>query len=78
MSALTYSDDRYGCMRIHIAHQRATAACERYARDHLRAVAKAKLPDQRLGGLRKWHMAWHMAQYGLIDAEGYLRDGFPS
>ena len=74
--AETYTDDRYGMMRIHIAHRRASAACERYTRNHLRAVAKSK--GLRLGGLNKHLMAWHMAQEGLIDADGYLRDRFPS
>ena len=73
---MTYTDDRYGYMRVHIAAERARLACERYTRNSLRAVAKGK--GLRLGSLRKRDMAWHMAQSGLIDADGFLRDGFPA
>lgn len=71
----TYSDDRNGMMRVHIASQRSRLAGERYTRDHLRAVAKAK--GLRLGSLGKHDLGWEMAQRGLIDADGRLRDGFP-
>ncbi|EFQ84733.1 hypothetical protein HMPREF0063_10074 [Aeromicrobium marinum DSM 15272] len=70
-----YSDDRYGCMRVHIAARRGELACSRFRRNTLRSHAKAH--GLRLGSLRKTDLAWQMAQHGLIDANGYLRDGFP-
>ena len=72
---LAYTDDSYGHMRIHIAHERSRLAGQRYTRNHLRAFAKAK--GLRLGSLSKGDMGWYMAQHGLIDADGLLRDGFP-
>lgn len=72
---VTYDDDRRGYMRVHIADQRSRLAGERYTRDHLRSVAKSK--GLRLGSLRKSDIGWFMAQHGLIDATGCLRDGFP-
>lgn len=71
-----YGDDTYGWMRVHIADQRSRLAAARYTRNRLRAFAKAK--GLRLGSLNKHDMGWHMAQEGFIDADGYLRDGFPS
>lgn len=44
-------------------------------RDALRF--RARLHEFRFGSLNKHDMAWHMAQKGLIDKDGYLRDGFP-
>lgn len=75
MSAPQYSDDRYGMMRVHIADQRSRLASSRYTRNAMRAFAKSK--GLRLGSLRKSDLGWHMAQHGLIDAYGNLRDGFP-
>ena len=75
MSAGTYSDDRYGHMRIHIASRRADLACKRYTRNALRAFAKGH--GASYSSRIKYDLAWHMAQHGLIDAEGNLRDGFP-
>ena len=74
--AESYSDDRYGQMRVHIADERARLACARYSRDALREWAKShgKTAAYRL----KRDLAWYMAQWGFIDAEGNLRDGFPS
>lgn len=70
-----YDDDRRGLMRIHIASQRADLACERYTRNALRAFANGRV--SRPGHSVKRDLAWQMAQDGLIDAEGNLRDGFP-
>ena len=71
-----YRDDRPGMMRVHIAGERAYLACERYTRNQLRAHAKGRA--SRPGHSIKFDLAWQMAQDGLIDANGYLRDGFPS
>ena len=70
-----YTDDRPGMMRVHIAHERAEAACKGHSRPQLNEHAKAHgLPtSHRL----KRTLAWFMAQHGLIDAHGNLRDGFP-
>jgi hypothetical protein len=70
-----YGDDRYGLMRVHIAAQRARWACDKFSRNFLREWAKEHgvSAAHRL----KFDLAWHMAQHGLIDAEGNLRDGFP-
>ena len=70
-----YGDDRYGMMRVHIAARRARLAGGIYTRDQLRRWAKVH--GLRLSGLRKLDIGWHMAQHGLIDADGHLRDGFP-
>jgi len=70
-----YDDDRPGLMRIHIASRRADLACKRYTRNTLRAFAKGHGAPYSSG--LKNDLAWHMAQHGLIDAEGNLRDGFP-
>ena len=69
-----YNDDRPGMMRVHIADQRGRLAAYRFKRDTLRAHAKGHAcPTPAL----KSDLAWYMAQHGLIDDEGYLRDGFP-
>jgi hypothetical protein len=70
-----YGDDRRGMMRVHIAAQRGRLAGERYTRNALRAHAKGH--GLRLGALRKSDIGWHMAQAGLIDEAGYLRDDYP-
>jgi len=70
-----YDDDRYGMMRVHIAQRRGQEACRRYTRNALRNHAKSK--GFKFGRLTKMNMAWMMAQNGLIDSDGYLRDGFP-
>jgi hypothetical protein len=70
-----YDDDRRGMMRVHVAHERASRACDRYKRDGLRAFAKGH--GVRTGFAHKRDLAWYMAQAGLIDHLGYLRDGFP-
>lgn len=75
-TAVAYSDDRRGMMRIHIAAQRSRLAGDRYTRDALRAHAKRH--GLRLGSATKYHLGWHLAQHGLIDADGFLRDGFPT
>jgi hypothetical protein len=71
-----YGDDRYGMMRIHIASRRADLACARFSRDALRHWAKGHGSPTAVR--LKHDLAWYMAQHGLIDAEGNLRDGFPS
>jgi hypothetical protein len=70
-----WSDDTPGMMRVHIAAQRADLACKRYTRGALRAFAKGRV--SRPGHSIKRDLAWQMAQDGLIDADGRLRDGFP-
>lgn len=72
-----YNDDRPGLMRIHIADQRGRLACQRYTRNRLRAHAKAHGVTTAFGNRLKAGLAWDLAQHGLIDADGYLRDGFP-
>ena len=71
-----YDDDRPGMMRVHIADARASAACMTYTRSALRAHANSHgvSTSHRV----KHDLAWHMAQLGLIDHYGHLRDGFPS
>lgn len=76
MSTIAYSDDRRGMMRVHIASQRSRLAGDRYTRNTLRVHAKAH--GLRLGSLLKHDLGWHLAQHGFIDAEGFLRDGFPT
>lgn len=71
-----YDDDRYGQMRVHIAEQRAALACEMYTRDQLREHAKAR--GLKLGARHKLAAAWYLAQQGMIDADGALRDRFPA
>jgi len=71
-----YSDDRYGEMRIHIASERSRLACQKYARDTLRAHAATYGVSTAYP--LKSDLAWYMAQNGLIDAEGNLRAGFPA
>ena len=75
MSAETYGDDRPGMMRVHIAGERGRLACDRYTRNALRAHARGH--GVSVGHSHKSSLAWHMASRGLIDADGYLRDGFP-
>ena len=74
---MTYSDDRPGMMRVHIAEERGRLACERYTRDALRAHAKGHGLSTAFEWRYKRNLAWNMAQHGLIDADDYLRDGFP-
>ena len=74
MSTDDYGDDRYGMMRVHIADRRADLACQRYTRANLRMHANRHGLTAKL----KRDLAWFMAQHGLIDADGYLRDGFPA
>ena len=69
-----YDDDRYGMMRVHIAQRRGELACDRYTRNNLRAFAKGHGLE---AAPRKRDLATRMAHIGLIDADGYLRDGFP-
>jgi hypothetical protein len=71
-----YGDDRPGMMRVHIARERANAACRLYTRAGLNAHARSHgiSTSHRL----KYDLAWYMAQHGLIDRDGSLRDGFPS
>ncbi len=71
-----YGDDRPGMMRVHIADQRSRLAGSRFNRNVLRHHAQAH--GLKVGGLRKSDIGWHMAQHGLIDSDGNLRDGFPS
>jgi hypothetical protein len=73
--AVAYDDDRYGMMRVHIAQRRGDLACQRYTRNHLRAVA---IGHGVTSVPRKHDLATRMAYSGLIDADGYLRDGFPT
>ena len=71
-----YTDDRNGMMRVHIAHDRARLACSKFTRAALNEHASAHgVPT---GHRHKRTLAWYMAQAGLIDSKGYLRDGFPS
>ena len=74
MSA-SYSDDRPGMMRIHIAHERANAACRLYTRAGLNDHARSH--GVSTAHRVKHNLAWYMAQHGLIDRDGRLRDGFP-
>jgi len=74
---MTYIDDRYGLMRVHVADDRARLACDQYKRDDLRAWAKTHGMKVVRGSLRKRDFAWYMAQHGLIDDAGSLRAGFP-
>ena len=75
MSAV-YDDDRPGMMRVHVAHERASKAERRYTRAELNAHAAAAT-TMWTGHRVKHNLAWYMAQNGLIDRDGYLRDGFP-
>lgn len=75
MSEQTYEDDRYGMMRVHVAQRRGDLACDRYTRNNLRAFAKGHRVTP--SSLRKRDLATRMAYEGLIDRDGYLRDGFP-
>lgn len=72
----TYDDDRPGCMRMHVASDRARRACDRFTRDHLRAFAKRH--GLHVSHLLKEEIAWDMAQFGLIEPDGNLRHGFPT
>jgi hypothetical protein len=72
---VTYDDDRYGMMRVHIAQQRGDLACAYYTRNSLRAFAKGH--GVTSSSLLKRDLATRMAYEGLIDARGGLRDGFP-
>lgn len=71
-----YGDDRPGMMRVHIADERSRLAGSRFTRDQLRTWAKAH--GHKWGSLHKHDLGWQMAQHGLIDAAGNLRDGFPT
>ena len=71
-----YNDDRRGMMRIHVASMRADIACRLYTQTALRAHARARGVTARYS--LKSDLAWEMAQHGLIDQYGRLRDGFPS
>lgn len=73
-----YSDDHYGQMRVHIASRRGDLACDKYTRDQLRVHAKTHGVITAFRQRYKRDLAWYMAQHGLIDAEGNLRDGFPA
>lgn len=73
---MTYQDDRYGMMRVHIAQGRGDLACDRYTRNTLRAFAKGR--GVTPSSLHKRDLAARMAYEGFIDADGYLRDGFPA
>lgn len=73
-AVVTYSDDRHGMMRVHIAQRRGDLACERYTRNGLRAFSTG---HGVTSSPRKRDLATRMAYEGLIDADGYLRDGFP-
>lgn len=70
-----YADDRRGMMRVHIAQGRGDLACDRYSRSALRAHAQGHGVTASV--LHKRDLATRMAYEGLIDADGYLRDGFP-
>jgi hypothetical protein len=71
----TYDDDRRGLMRVHIAQRRGDLACERHTRNGLRSFAKGR--GLTLSSLHKRDLATRLAYEGFIDADGYLRDGFP-
>lgn len=58
-----------------IAEQRSRLAGKRYDRDTLRAHAQAH--GVRVASLNKYDLGWHLAQHGLIDADGYLRSRHP-
>ena len=73
---MDYDDDRPGMMRVHIAAVRSDLACQKHTRNHMRAVAYGK-GLRGLGSQTKREIGWYMAQHGLIDDDGYLRDGFP-
>lgn len=55
-----------------IAEQRSRLAGKRYDRDTLRAHAQDH--GVRVASLNKYDLGWHLAQHGLIDADGVLRD----
>lgn len=74
-TAVAYNDDRRGMMRVHIAQRRGDLACDRYSRNNLRAHATGHGVTPSI--LHKRDLATRMAYEGLIDADGYLRDGFP-
>jgi hypothetical protein len=75
-AVVTYDDDRRGLMRVHIAQRRGDLACDRYSRNTLRAFARWRMLAP--SSLQKRDLATRMAYEGLIDADGYLRDGFPA
>ena len=70
-----YHDDRPGMMRVHVAGERAYLASLRYSRDVMRRHCKVHTGST--GPNVKAELGWWMAQKGLIDAHGNLRDGFP-
>lgn len=72
---VAYDDDRYGLMRVHIAQRRGDLACDRYSRNNLRAFAKGR--GVTPSSLHKRDLATRLAYEGFLDADGYLRDGFP-
>ncbi len=73
----TYNNDVAGFMRVHISNRRADAACLLYTREALRNHAMAHGVVTAFHLRYKRNLAWAMAQHGLIDADGTLRDGFP-
>lgn len=59
-----------------VAEQRSLLAGKRYDRDTLRAHGQAH--GVRVASLNKFDLGWHLAQHGLIDADGVLRDPAPA
>ena len=70
-----YTDDVHGLMRVHIAQQRSVEAGKRHTRDELRRHAQRH--GLQPSSLRKYDLGTVMAYKGLIDENGYLREGFP-
>jgi hypothetical protein len=63
MSADEWDDDRPGMMRVHVAQERARLLCEKYTRDHLRAMCRER-------GLTPWgttkdELAFELALAGV-------------